>query len=145
MQFFYNTILAVLSFFALIAPSLAQASVTVSYDNAYDDSGASLDTVACSDGSNGLLTKHFTTFGSLPSFPRVGGAAAVAGWNSPNCGTCWQLTYNGVSVNVLAIDHTDEGFNISEEAMNLLTNGQAVDLGRVTATATQVAASVCGL
>ena len=119
--------------------------VTVSYDQTYDSSSTSLANVACSDGTNGLLTKGFTTFGSLPHFPNIGGAAAIAGWNSASCGTCWQLTYNGKSINVLAVDHTDSGFNIALEAMNTLTNNQAVFLGRVDATARQVAASNCGL
>jgi len=41
---------------ALAAPS-ATATVTVSYDQSYDNASGSLDTVACSDGPNGLLTK----------------------------------------------------------------------------------------
>lgn len=61
------------------------------------------------------------------------------------CGTCWQLTYGGRTINVLAIDHTATGFNLAEAAMNELTNGQAAALGRVDATAVQVAASECGL
>ena len=77
--------------------------------------------------------------------PRIGGAAAVAGWNSAQCGTCWQLTYNGKSINVLAVDHTDAGFNIAKAAMNTLTGGHAEEFGRVDATATQVSASACGL
>ena len=121
------------------------ATVTVSYDETYDNSAGSLTTVACSDGPNGLITKGFSSFGSLPHFPNIGGAAAVAGWNSAQCGSCWQLTYNGRSINVLAIDHTDSGFNIALAAMNTLTNNQATFLGRVNANATQVAASVCGL
>ncbi|KAI9059749.1 immunomodulatory protein [Trametes sanguinea] len=128
---------------ALFAPSAL--GLTVSYDETYDNSGASLATVACSDGTNGLLTKGFSTFGSLPHFPNIGGAAVIPGWNSDQCGTCWQLTYNGKSINVLAIDHAQEGFNIALEAMNTLTGGQAVQLGRVDATVTQVAASQCGL
>ncbi|KAL7282975.1 hypothetical protein ACG7TL_002393 [Trametes sanguinea] len=128
---------------ALFVPSAL--GVTVSYDQTYDNSGASLATVACSDGTNGLLTKGFSTFGSLPHFPNIGGAAVIPGWNSDQCGTCWQLTYNGKSINVLAIDHAESGFNIALEAMNTLTGGQAVQLGRVDATATQVAASQCGL
>ena len=110
----------------LFAPAALAASVSVSYDNSYDDSGASLDTVACSDGPNGLITKGYSTIGSLPDFPYVGGASAVSGWNSADCGTCWELTYDGESIYVLAIDHADDGFNISEEAMNKLTNNQAV-------------------
>lgn len=127
----------------LIAQVLAD-TVSVSYDTTYDDASLSLDEVACSDGPNGLITKGFTTIGSLPT-KNVGGAQAIPGWNSVECGTCWELTYEGTSINVLAIDHTLTGFNIAEGAMNLLTNGQAVFLGRVNATATSVAASACGL
>ena len=129
----------------LVAFCASVSAITVSYDQTYDNKSGSLTTVACSDGPNGLLTKGFTTFGSLPQFPNIGGAAAVAGWNSAQCGSCWQLTYNGKSINVLAVDHTDAGFNIALEAMNTLTGGQAVFLGRVDATAKQVAASQCGL
>ncbi|CDO74206.1 hypothetical protein BN946_scf185043.g258 [Trametes cinnabarina] len=143
MQFTSFTAL-ILTFTALVSSACA---VTVSYDQTYDNKSGDLHTVACSDGPNGLLTKGFTTFGSLPHFPNIGGAAAVAGWNSPNCGTCWKLTYAGTgkSINVLAVDHTDAGFNIALEAMNTLTNNQGVFLGRIDVTATQVAASQCGL
>ena len=125
----------------LASPALG---VTLSYDETYDQSGTSLANVACSDGSHGLLTKGFTTFGSLPSFPEIGGAAAVACFNSPNCGTCWQLTYNGKSINVLAIDHADEGFNIALRAMNTLTNGQAEQLGRIDVVVSNAGVSVLG-
>lgn len=134
-----------LSALALFASSATAATVTVSFDQTYDNSGQSLATVSCSDGPNGLLTKGFTTFGSLKNFPNIGGAAAVAGFNSPNCGTCWQLTFQGKSINVLAIDHAGSGFNIALEAMNTLTNNQATFLGRINADAVQVANSVCGL
>ena len=137
-----------MQFKALALALLAAApafGVTLSYDETYDKSSGSLSTVACSDGSHGLLTKGFSTFGSLPHFPNIGGAAAIAGWNSASCGTCWQLTYNGKSINVLAVDHADAGFNVAKGAMDTLTNGQAAALGRIDVTATQVAASACGL
>ena len=133
-----------LTLLAAVSTTFA-ATVTVSYDETYDNSAGSLTTVACSDGPNGLITKGFSSFGSLPQFPNIGGAAAVAGWNSAQCGSCWKLTYNGRSINVLAVDHTDSGFNIALAAMNTLTNNQATFLGRVNADATQVAASACGL
>ncbi|KDR81919.1 hypothetical protein GALMADRAFT_240231 [Galerina marginata CBS 339.88] len=128
----------------------AALAINVSFDTTYDNSGQSLATVACSDGSHGLLTRGFTTFGSLPKFPHIGGAPAVTGFNSPNCGTCWQLTFvngQGVSksINVLAIDVATPDFNIALSAMNELTGGQAVQLGRAPITSTQVASSVCGL
>ncbi|PCH38039.1 Epl1 protein [Wolfiporia cocos MD-104 SS10] len=129
----------------LVAPAvLAQTTVTVSYDQTYDNASGSMDTVSCSDGPNGL-DPPYSTFGSLPDFPYIGGAAAVSGWGSAECGTCWQLTYEDWTINVLAIDHTAEGFNIALEAMNALTDNQAEFLGRVNAVATQVDASVCGL
>ncbi|KAI0643619.1 Cerato-platanin [Trametes meyenii] len=131
-----------LTFTALVSSAFA---VTVSYDQTYDNAGGDLHTVACSDGPNGMLSKGFSTFGSLPNFPNIGGAAAIPGWNSAQCGSCWKLTYQGRSINVLAIDHTDAGFNIALGAMNKLTNNQGVFLGRIDAQATQVAASQCGL
>ncbi|KAF8894777.1 Asp f 13-like protein [Infundibulicybe gibba] len=116
------------------------SAVDVTFDPTYDNAGGSTLTVSCSDGSNGLAGR-FPTFGSLPGFPNIGGAVAVEGFNSANCGTCWQLT----SINVVAIDHASPGFNIAEGAMNTLTGGQAEQLGRISATATQVSASACGL
>jgi Cerato-platanin len=134
---------------ALLGPSTTLAD-QVTYDTTYDNSGGSLTTVACSDGSNGLITRGFSTFGSLPSFPYIGGAAAIAGWNSASCGTCWALTYTNAqgaqtTINVLAIDVAKSGFNIALSAMNQLTNGNAVQYGIVNVTSTNVAPSVCGL
>ncbi|EIW60955.1 immunomodulatory protein, partial [Trametes versicolor FP-101664 SS1] len=118
---------------------------SVSFDPVYDNANNSLAIVACSDGSNGLLTKGFTTFGSLPSFPNIGGAPAVEGFNSAACGTCWQLSFNGTSINVTAIDTGAKGFNIAQEALDKLTNGTSAQVGRINATAVQVDASGCGL
>lgn len=132
-----------------LLPSLA-LGVTLAYDTAYDNPSTSLTTVACSDGANGLITRGFTTLGSLPKFPHIGAASAVTSWNSTGCGTCWQLTYTNAtggkkSINVLAIDVAGAGFNIALSAMNELTNGQAVQFGRVDVASKQVASSVCGL
>jgi len=125
------------------------ADLSVSYDTRYDDANQSLSTVACSDGSNGLLTRGFTTFGSLPNFPKIGGGPAVMNYNSPNCGSCWQLTYLGPqgvkkSINILLID-VASNYNIALEAMNELTDNQAESLGRVSVTAVQLSPSDCGL
>lgn len=46
---------------------------------------------------------------------------------------------------MLAVDHAATGFNIAQAALDDLTGDQAVQLGRVTATAVQVAVSECGL
>ncbi|KLU85238.1 SnodProt1 [Magnaporthiopsis poae ATCC 64411] len=157
----------ILSIFALAS---AASAVSVSYDTGFDDGSRSLTAVSCSDGPNGLMSRFgWQTQGQIPRFPYIGGAPAVGGWNSPGvsvfftslsfqdiakerlrlthikkCGTCWRLSWNGRSINVLAIDRA-AGFNIALDAMNALTNGQAVNLGRVEADAQQVDASQCGL
>jgi hypothetical protein len=106
----------------------------------------SLNYVACSDGTNGVMWKYnWRVQGDVKGFPYIGGAQAISGWNSPNCGTCWEATYNGRTIRILAIDHTAAGLNIGLTAMNDLTNGQAVALGRVDAQVTQVPISNCGL
>jgi Cerato-platanin len=134
--------------FAVLLTSV-HAQLRVTYDTTYDNASGSMNSVACSNGPNGLLTRGFPTFGSLPDFPFIGGAPAVT-WNSPNCGSCWQLTYvnpQGASnsINILAIDAANPNFNIALEAMNVLTDGQANFFGSVPITAVQVASSVCGL
>lgn len=140
---------ALVCFVPSLLHSIVYATV-VSYDEVYDTRQTSLSNVACSDGSNGMLTRGYTTFGSLPKFPYIGGYSGIASWNSPNCGSCHQLTYtNGTgakkSINVLAIDKTDEGYNIALAAMKELTGGQAEELGRVSVTDIVVDRSVCGL
>ncbi|KZP32641.1 Cerato-platanin [Athelia psychrophila] len=136
---------------AMLIPAGALAATSsLSYDQSYDTKSTSLATVACSDGTNGLLTAGYTTFGSLPKFPYIGGAQAVAGWNSASCGSCWNLTYTNTkkvskSISVLAVDHADSGFNIALEAMNALTGGIAEELGRISVTSKQIAVSHCGL
>ena len=130
---------------SLVASFSIVSAVRVGYDTVYDNPNNSLSTVACSDGSNGMLTKGYTTYSSLPSFPNIGAAQAVAGWNCPACGSCWQILYEGESIYFTAIDHADNGFVLSSEAMDTLTKGQAQNLGVIDANATQVAESSCGL
>ena len=130
-------VLTAISATVLASPSAMTAKVT--YDETYDNPNGPLNDVACSDGANGMLTKGFSTFGSLPHFPNIGGAAAIAGWNSASCGTCWRLTYNGRSINVLAVDSSGwNTFNIGRTAMDELTNGRAVELGGVSVYYSQV-------
>ncbi|KAG2109441.1 Cerato-platanin [Suillus cothurnatus] len=132
------------SLLAIALPVLAQTE-SLSYDTTYDNADLSLDSVACSDGPNGLISKGYTTLGQLPTFPNVGGAYTVTGWDSVYCGTCYEVTYGDTTIAVLAVDVATEGFNVAEEAMNTLTGNQAVFLGRVDVTSVQVNASVCGL
>ena len=137
---------------AALTTCAVATTYTLSYDPVYDQGSTSLNAVACSDGSNGMLSHGYTTFGSIPTFPYIGGAPQITGWNSAYCGTCWVITYTtssgSISKFITAIDVGDEarnGFNLSLEAMNALTGGQAVALGRVNVTANQVDPRACGL
>lgn len=148
----FTTILSLLalSTSTLSAPvdSEAGQSISVSYDKKYDAGGTSLKTVACSDGVNGLIHKGYSDFQSLPDFPLIGGSPTVPGWNSPNCGKCYKLHYKAGSIDktifVTAVDAAPGGFNLGLKAMNKLTDGMAVELGRVQATYSQADPSKCG-
>ncbi|KAI9328993.1 heat-stable antigen [Zopfochytrium polystomum] len=128
---------------ALASPLHRRDDVSVAYDHNYDRAtDLSLASVTCSDGSNGLLTKGYSSIGALPAYAAA--SPYVGGWNSPNCGKCYTVSYNGRSINVIAVD-LGNSFVMGEDAMNDLTGGQAEALGRVAATAVEVNQSVCGL
>jgi hypothetical protein len=133
----------------LLAVLPAARSVLVQYDTVYDNAAASLNTVACSDGQNGMITKGYKTFGDLPSFPHIGAASAVEGYNSASCGSCWGLSYlNGkttTTIYLIAIDHAAQGFVIARTALQHLAGQPGVDAGKINATATLVKGSLCGL
>ncbi|KAH9887582.1 immunomodulatory protein [Cubamyces lactineus] len=128
---------------ALFLP--AALAVRVSFNEFYDNASQDIEALACADGDHGFEPLGYKTLGSLPGFPNVGGAAVVAGFNSPNCGSCWQLTYNGTSINVLAVDYASEGFNISLEALDELTKGQGILLEVIEAEVQEVQRTECGL
>src|SRR5690606_37519452 len=120
-------------------PAALAASVSISWDPAYDSASRSTLTLACSDGPNGLYTKGYHTLGAVPGFPNVGGSPTVAGWNSPNCGKCYRLSYKQYSLKVRVVDTGANGFNLSKQALNALTGGQAEQLGRITGDFVEVA------
>ncbi|QKX55486.1 uncharacterized protein TRUGW13939_02579 [Talaromyces rugulosus] len=133
---------------ALAAPTPAPAdtgiTIDVAYDNTYDNKDQSTSTLACSDGENGLIKKGYNTLGALPKFPNVGGAPTIPGWNSPNCGACYGITYNGETVYIIGVDVAVDRFVLSQGALDALTGGQAVSLGHVTATYAPAPAQSCG-
>jgi hypothetical protein len=137
---------------SLLLPTYAFATLTsVAYNPVYDQSGHSLNTVACSNP----LFKEYGTFGKTPNFPRIGAAGVVVGGFNPKCGTCWNVTYPPREVEsydtvrrtiqVFIVDSASKGLVLSLEAMNQLTNGKAVVLGRVNADFDQVSETFCGV
>ncbi|KAG0129571.1 Cerato-platanin [Tuber indicum] len=145
---FLKTILLLASTLTL---TLAQSAGVAKYDTTYDSASLSTLSVACSDGANGLYTKGYHTLGSVPGFPNLGGSGTIPGWNSPNCGACYELRYTPPApaapkvINIVGVDVAAPGtFVLSRTALDTLTGGQAVPLGRVNVTWRPVAASVCG-
>ncbi|KAI9573687.1 Cerato-platanin [Boletus coccyginus] len=138
--------LAILS--AAVLPCLAQGgTVKVVYDATYDNPSWPLSGTACSNGANGLQSK-WPTLGVIPKFPNVGGIPGLT-WNSPLCGTCWQLKYvgpNGATstINIVAVDAAGT-FNIAKSAFTTWAGSAGVAAGSVTATAVQVPGSSCGI
>ena len=134
---------------ALALPAQA-AQASIAFDEAYDDGALSTLGVACSDGPNGLYTRGFRTLGALPGFPFVGGASAVAGWNSPSCGRCFRLEFQGAAVFVTAVGSAKlppggagAAFVVSLATLDRLTKGQGRALGRVAGTSAGVASANC--
>ena len=126
----------------LSSTAVAQIQTSTTFDTAYDGAQSSTNIVACSN-----LTPRFPTLGSFPTFPYIGGAFAVTGFGSAACGSCWQITdtTTGVTINATAIDVAGDGFNLSLEAMNTLTDGNAIAIGRAPVTAVEVDPSHCGI
>ncbi|RPB04207.1 Cerato-platanin [Choiromyces venosus 120613-1] len=147
MQFLKTTLLLTTT----LTLTLAQTAGVAKYDPTYDNASLSTLAVACSDGVNGLYTKGYKTLGSIPGFPNLGGSGTITGWNSPNCGACYELTYTPpapaapIVLNIVGVDVAAPGtFVLSQTALDTLTGGQAVMLGAVNVIWKPVAASACG-
>ncbi|KAG0701386.1 Cerato-platanin [Suillus ampliporus] len=142
----FTVVPALVSAFAISALALPADVIWMAK---YGNPHASLSTVSCSDGKkNGLLTKGYTNFSSLPSFPDIGGIPGTT-WNPTLCGSCWSLTYTAprggqTTIYITAVDGTFT-YNVSPQAFYKLTNGTGFETDKVTAEAIQVAASNCGI
>ncbi|KAJ3488568.1 hypothetical protein NLI96_g2751 [Meripilus lineatus] len=142
----YTTIIAAFASFVLPVLAVPQApghpvTITATWSAAYDNPALSVNGLACSDA---LIRKGIHTIGDLKNYPNVTGIQ-YASFGSPNCATCYKFTYQGKSVNVVAIDNAQHGATLSTAALNALTNGHAHDVGSIQATVEQVPNSACKL
>jgi hypothetical protein len=110
----------------------------VRYDATYDNPDGLISGVACSN----LGAQGYVHFKDLPSFPNLA-AWQDATYNSPDCGSCWNVTHNGNGVLVTVIDHSGDGFNVAESTFKLL-NDNDLGPGSFAGYAFQVPASECG-
>ncbi|KIY68766.1 Asp f 13-like protein [Cylindrobasidium torrendii FP15055 ss-10] len=136
---------ATTTLFPLVGCAAFALADTLGYDPNYGTGSNSLAITSCSDGQNGLLTKGFTTFDSLPTFPRIFSSPTVGGWNSDKCGACYAVTYNGGAAEYFtAMDHAGGNYYTSLQALNDLTNGYGQQAGTVQVSVTEVDRANCG-
>ena len=147
---FASTIITLAALFsvAIAGPTSSPTVEPVRTNSMYDNGADSLNNVACSNGPNGLITRGFTTFDSLPTFPFIGGGFTVKNWGSAECGSCWKLTYptTGGIIYATAIDTVFSGFDLSVEAVEALLQGAVpASFSEIDVEALEVAPHFCGL
>ncbi|KAF5319998.1 hypothetical protein D9611_011029 [Ephemerocybe angulata] len=145
MQFILTSTLALLAT-ALTAVAQPPLSTTINFDDRYCNSDVALTTTACSTGSNGLASR-WPTFGNVPNFPLVGGGFPVEGFNSANCGSCWEITdpNTGRSVAITLVNVATPGFTLCTDTLLALTGFNRTNVpGVVPVTARQVPLIDCG-
>lgn len=130
MKFFASLVLIAVS-------SVSAITVSLTFDGAYSVADQPLTAFSCV-GLDGA-----TRVNQLPGFPNVTATVFVERNLSPNCGTCWQLTFEDRSINLLAIDHAPQGFVASPFTVSFLTNNEGITNGRVDVDAIQVDPSLC--
>ncbi|KAI0036156.1 SnodProt1 [Vararia minispora EC-137] len=129
--------------FASIAAAEGPIMYNVRWDATYDNPSGSLYGVACSTGPHGLVTAGYKVFRDLPTFPNLA-AWQDASYGSDSCGTCWNITHDGVSALVTVIDKSGDGFNVAKSTYEEL-NHNDLSKGSFSATAFQVDKKKCGL
>jgi hypothetical protein len=122
---------------ALLAPAASAVTVSLTFDGMYATADQPLSTFSCP----GLFGAERVN--QLAAWPNVTATAFIERNLSPNCGTCWQVTYQGRSINLLAIDHAPQGFTASPFTVNWLTSGTGITNGRVDVDVTQIDPSEC--
>ncbi|KAJ7577468.1 SnodProt1 [Mycena floridula] len=139
---------------SLFIASTVATLASMSYDDTYGSPAASLSSVACSDGKYGLLSR-FPTFGSLPTYPNVGGISHIEQWDSQNCGSCWEIRCGQKKIYFSGIDSAGEtpgnldlgtvNIVVTSWMMDECTSGMAKELGVLEVEYVQVERSFCGL
>ncbi|EED79536.1 predicted protein [Postia placenta Mad-698-R] len=93
--------------------------VPLAYSTIYDEASTPVDELTC--GAQ-LKALGYTTLGSLPGFPYIGGSANVTDADAAKrgCGECVLINFAGAFAKVLVVDHADEGIVVSEQTMQWL-------------------------
>ena len=138
-----------LFFIPLMAVFTPASSVTVTYSDFYDISVIQTNnTVLC---GRKLAAANYTTFGSIPGYPNIGGASDITE-DDAACGACRQLTYtvdgkpNSIYFAVIDGDKKTDHVTLSSEAYRNLTQltGPTSQPTSITATVGYVDQTLCG-
>ncbi|KAJ3563300.1 hypothetical protein NP233_g9025 [Leucocoprinus birnbaumii] len=133
-----------------VVPAFAQppSPSVLNYDTRFDDPNGSLGSTACSADVGNLQGHH--TFGSIPNFPHIAGSFLIEGFNSTNCGACYELSYtraDGTQVYLpfTIINTADRGFISSVKGLEDLTGlSTSVFTGDAPITYKEVPSYDCG-
>ncbi|KAL9479541.1 hypothetical protein ACSS6W_004327 [Trichoderma asperelloides] len=124
--------------------SLASAEiVSVTFNTLYDNPSRSLSEVAC--WRKGVGFEPNLDWKLQRDAVEFIGIDAIHSFGLAQCRSCWKLEYGDKHKFLFAIDSADSGFVLSLNAMQYLTGGQARELVRIDAKATQVDVSNCGI
>lgn len=126
--------------FTTVLSMVALASATpgvVTWDGVYDQTTTSVYTFSCEQY---LHSRGWSQLDMVPTFPDVGAARAVEGWNSKNCGKCYKLSYTPkgqaqrwIIITAISTAQGNHDFVISRSGLDYLTYGKADALGYITA------------
>ena len=147
MKFVLTSLFAILAY-TMVAVAQPTLQTTINFDDRYCVGPTSLQTTACSTGENGLITRGFPTFGSLPSFPAIAGSQIVEGFNSTSCGACWRVTYGPTarSVSLTLVNTAPIGFTLCTNTLLALTGFNRSNVpANIPVEAMAVPAADCGL
>ncbi|KAJ4129769.1 hypothetical protein NW768_006738 [Fusarium equiseti] len=121
----------------LLSLTSANIVTTITYNGIFDDINTSVKEFACWNGKPGSLIED-QGWVSLEDLPfAIAGYEGVDGPDSPLCGTCWTIEYEGRNRPMIVIDSAKSGFTTGIHTVNSLTGGKATYLGRVNVTAIQ--------
>lgn len=96
-------------------------ATTLKYDSHYSiPTNLQLTAFACSDGPNGLITKYgVSTVAQLQTKLQpntvIAATPFIAGWNSPQCGSCYQARnpQNNKSIKFVGVDKAGAGIVVT--------------------------------
>ena len=112
----------------------ASCIITAAHNSKYDNGAKSIDTVTCSSH----LKARYPTLGDLPT-------KKIGGLKDAPCGTCWAIIYDKTIVYALSIDKSEEGFQLSNDAVVHLVGKKQTLPGNLQVTVTAADTALCGL